>query len=239
MRRFFADVSGEDIVITGDDAHHIANVLRLGCGEIIAICDKLGFDYVCEIVSVSKNEVLLKAKEKHPSKGEPKTKVTLYQALLKGDKFEFVIQKAVELGVDRIVPCDSERCVTKIDAKKAKAKTERWNKIAESAAKQSGRGIIPKVEMPMTFKKAAEDFLGRQLPVMAYEEEQHVSLKKVLTQTDATDIGLFIGSEGGFAPKEAHFLVDGGAKSVTLGKRILRAETAPIATLAMIFYERE
>ena len=159
MRRFFADVPGEDVIITGDDAHHIADVLRMECGEVVAVCDGTGFDHICEIVSVSKNEILLKAKEKQPSQGEPETKVTLYQALLKGDKFEFVIQKAVELGVYKIVPCDSERCVTKIDAKKAKSKVERWNKIAESAAKQSGRGIIPKVEMPMTFKQAAEDFL--------------------------------------------------------------------------------
>lgn len=239
MRRFFADVSGENVTITGDDAHHIADVLRMECGQTVAVCDGSGFDHICEIVSVSKNEILLKAKEKQPSQGEPATKVALYQALLKGDKFEFVIQKAVELGVTEIIPCDSERCVTKIDAKKAKSKVERWNKIAESAAKQSGRGIIPKVKMPMTFKQAAEDFLSRKLPILAYEEEQETTLKQVLSSTDETDIGLFIGSEGGFAPKEAKLLTDGGAKSVTLGKRILRAETAPIATLAMIFYEKE
>ena len=239
MRRFFADVSGEDILITGDDAHHIADVLRMECGETVAVCDKCGFDHVCEIVSVSKNEILLKAKEKQPSQGEPETKVTLYQALLKGDKFEFVIQKAVELGVHKIVPCDSERCVTNLDAKKAKSKVERWNKIAESAAKQSGRGIIPTVEMPMSFKQAAEDFLSHKLPILAYEEERETTLKQVLTKTDEIDIVLFIGSEGGFAKKEAKLLIDGGAKSVTLGKRILRAETAPIATLAMIFYEKE
>ena len=224
MRRFFADITGNEVLISGDEAHHIINVLRLKPGEKIAVCDGCGNDCICEISEISGKTVSAKILEKMPSTSEANVKVTLYQGLPKSDKMELIIQKAVELGVTEIVPVETKRCVSKIEPKKADAKTERWNKISMSAAKQSGRGIMKKHDFSFA----------------AYEEETENTIKNELKKhKDAKSIGFFIGPEGGIAPEEIEKIREEDFPCVTLGERILRTETAPLAVLSMIMYEFE
>lgn len=239
MNRFFAEVSGETVRIIGEDAHHITHVLRLQKGEKIVVCDGRGVDYQAELTELAKESVSGRVLERTPSAGEPELKVTLFQGIPKGDKLEFVIQKAVELGVTQIVPVQTRRCIVKVDAKKQKAKTERWNKIAQSAAKQAGRGILPQVMAPASFLDAVEQMKGFDLPVICYEEEKKRSIKQALCGQRPHSAAVFIGPEGGIAPEEAAALREAGFQTVSLGSRILRTETAPIAVLAMLFYEYE
>ena len=240
MRRFFADTTHEKVIISGADAHHITDVLRLKEGDEIIVCGGDGFDCVTKLTSISKEEVLGEILSRLPSMTEPPVKIRLFQCMPKGDKFEYIIQKTVELGVTEIVPVESKRCIVKIPAIKATSKTERWNKIAESAAKQSGRGLIPKVLSPMSFKEAAAVFTDCDLPIVAYELETEMSLKKLLfANAEAKTVNIFIGPEGGIDDDEITLLKNAGAFSVTLGPRILRTETAPLAVLSNIIYQLE
>lgn len=240
MRRFFADTSSDNVIISGTDAHHITDVLRLKEGEKIICCGGDGCDCITLLTSVSNDKVYGDVVERTPSSAEPPVKIRLFQGMPKGDKFEYIIQKTVELGVSEIVPVETKRSIVKIPPAKAKAKTERWNKIAESAAKQSGRGLIPVVTEPMDFKKTAEIFADCDLPIVAYELENKTSLKKVLLKnTFAKTVNIFIGPEGGIDDSEIDALKKSGAISVTLGPRILRTETAPLAVLSNIIYQLE
>lgn len=239
MRRFFAETHGDNVIISGSDAHHITDVLRLKEGEEVIICSD-GCDCITRLTSLSKEEVLGEIIDRKPSVAEPSVKIKLFQCLPKGDKFEYIIQKTIELGVTEIVPVSSSRSIVKIPAGKAAAKTDRWNKIAESAAKQSGRGLIPKVCAPMNFKDAIKVFADCDLPIACYELETEVSLKKILLDNhDAKTINVFIGPEGGISDEEITSLKNAGANSVTLGPRILRTETAPLAVLSNIIYQFE
>ncbi len=240
MRRFFAETHGNNVIISGADAHHITDVLRLKPGEEIIVCNDDGIDCITKLTSLSREEVLGEITERIPCEAEPSVKIRLFQCMPKGDKFEYIIQKTVELGIAEIIPVQSSRCIVKIPAAKSASKTDRWNKIAESAAKQSGRGLIPKVCAPMDFKDAVKVFADCDLPIACYELETEVSLKKLLFENnDAKTVNIFIGPEGGIAEEEIALLKSSGANSVTLGPRILRTETAPLAVLSNIIYQLE
>lgn len=226
------------IEIFSDEAKHILNVMRMEIGDTLTICDGQSNDYLCRICETGKNCLKAKIEETTKSESEPKTKITLYQGLPKSDKMELIIQKCVEIGVCRIVPVITERAVVKIEkGAKEDKKTERWQKIAESAAKQSGRGIIPAVERPMKFKDAIEEAVKNGEAIIPYENEKDRGLKEFIKNSKAENIGIFIGPEGGFDTKEIEFAVENGVMSVTLGKRILRTETAGIVTSAIVLYE--
>lgn len=226
------------IEIFSDEAKHILNVMRMEIGDTLTICDGQSNDYLCRICETGKNCLKAKIEETTKSESEPKTKITLYQGLPKSDKMELIIQKCVEIGVCRIVPVITERAVVKIEkGAKEDKKTERWQKIAESAAKQSGRGIIPAVERPMKFKDAIEEAVKNGEAIIPYENEKNRGLKEFVKNSKAENIGIFIGPEGGFDTKEIEFAVENGVMSVTLGKRILRTETAGIVTSAIVLYE--
>ena len=229
----------EFINILGEDAHHISRSLRMAVGEKIEVCDFSSTVYECELTEFNEGSVVGKVLSKKLADSEPKHKITLYQALCKGEKMETIIQKATECGVYKIVPFRSDFCVVKLDSKDGKKKAERWGKIAESAAKQSGRGIIPEVLEPLDFKIAIDSATKSSLVIFCNERETETSLKAVLSQKDYDDIAVIIGSEGGFSQKEADYTTEMGAKSVTLGKRILRCETAPTFVLSAIAYETE
>lgn len=246
MPRFFVDKesitdeNGEKyITIVGEDAHHISRALRMAAGEKIEVCDFNSMVYECELTQFNENDVVAVVLSEGLASSEPKHKITLYQALPKGDKMETIIQKATECGACRFVPFRSEFCVVKLDSKDGKKKKERWQKIAEAAAKQSGRGIIPEVCEPMDFKIAIEDAKKASLVIFCNERETEKTLKDALSGNTYTDISIIIGSEGGFSKKEADYIIENGASSVTLGKRILRCETAPTFVLSCIAYETE
>lgn len=233
MAWFFADsVSVPRHLITGEDARHISRSLRMKPGETLTVCDKNGVRHDCTIENISDGAVEVTVDSSRPCENEPKTKVVLYQALTKGEKMEMIIQKSVELGVSAIVPVLTARCVSRPDEKSANKKRERWNKIALAAAMQSRRGIIPEVRPFMSFADAA--VRAGDTAVVCYElggvPFSHAP------QLDRGEVSLFIGSEGGFEQSEVDELLRRGGTAVTLGNRILRAETAPLAALSVIMY---
>ena len=239
MERFFVDTSaiqGNVAAITGEDVAHIARVLRLKQGDEIRICDGQGFEYAARLTELNKQSVHAELFEKYAVHTEPAHAVTLYQGLPKAGKLELIIQKCVELGVTAIVPMVTERCVVKPGADFEK-KRARYQRVAYEAAKQSGRGIVPEVK-PLTMLPKIP--YGRHgLVLHAYEEEHARTLKQALQGTTAQDIAILIGPEGGFTKEEVEQSGLNGAKTVTLGNRILRTETAGMAMLAMALYELE
>lgn len=237
MPRFFTgDVNGETACITGEDARHIALALRMKTGEPLTVCDSAGRDYQCEITEILPERVSLRVCAAAPSAGEPGVEITLYQALPKGDKLETIVQKAVELGVSRIVPVLTHRCVSRPDEKSMQKKLLRLNKISLEAAKQCGRGRIPEVEPLIDFRTAVGRMRGDPLSVLFYENADD-SLKNVLSTRLGDKISILVGSEGGFEPSEAAYAVENGLVSLSLGSRILRCETAPLAALSAILYQ--
>ena len=234
MPRFFVpappDVGGT-AVITGDDARHIAGALRMAPGEPLTLCDGVGQDYLCRIESVARDAVTLRVERSEKSIGEPSLSVTLYMGLPKADKLELVIQKSVELGAVRIVPTVTARSIARIDPRDSEKKTARWQTIAAEAAGQSGRGIIPTVEPPITLR-AALPRLARE-NVLLCDEGGGAPLGDLVSPADES-VSLLIGPEGGFAPEEVEAVVAGGGRLAPLGTRILRCETAPLAALAIL-----
>ena len=228
----------ECVVIHGDDAHHISHSLRMAVKEKIDVVDMQKKLYLCELFKFSEGKVVAKILEKKQIDTEPPCNIKLYQALAKGEKMETIIQKSIECGACEIVPFSSERCVVKLDKKDSGKKIQRWQKIAEGASKQSGRGIIPTVRDVLSFSQMLEDISGTVL--FCYEGEDTVSLKDALEKEKIQgDVSVIIGSEGGFSIKEAELLKSKGAISVSLGKRILRCETAPVFALSCIAYVLE
>lgn len=226
------------VTVTGDDAHHISRALRMAAGEKIEVVDMQKNLYTCELFGFFDGSVKAKVLYESKADTEPPCFIRLYQALAKGDKMETVIQKSIECGACEIVPFSSERCIVKIDKKDENKKTDRWQKIAEGAAKQSGRGIIPEVKNILSFKELLSSLKGTVL--FCYEGEDTVTIKEALKNTKISgEVSVIIGSEGGFSQKEAELLKEKGAISVGLGKRILRCETAPTFALACIVYELE
>ena len=226
---------GDPIVIEGGDARHIALSLRMKQGEELILCDGKGTEAVCAVASLCPESVVLDVKERRASETEPKTRVTLYQALPKADKMEYIVQKAVELGVYRIVPVLTSRCISRPDEKTAAKKRERLCKIAAEAAKQSGRGIIPEVDGVLTFKNAVKEMSTAGLPIFFFEHAS-LPLRKYMEKYTGGDIAVMVGAEGGFSDEEAVFAEENGLLSASLGPRILRCETAPVAALAAIMY---
>lgn len=244
MYRFFVEsnqIGEESISITGADVNHIKNVLRMKIGETVLISDGNDREYTCCIDALSDDEVIAKIEDVNGPERELSVKVTLFQALPKSDKMEMIIQKMVELGVYEIVPVSTKRCVVKLDAKKAKKKAERWQAISLSAAKQSKRGIVPKVEKPVSFQQAIENAGEMDLILIPYENAENMDYTREIIRgiKPGMRIGVFIGPEGGFAPEEVETAVKGGAKEITLGRRILRTETAGLALMSAIMFMNE
>lgn len=234
MPRFFttpAALASEPVRITGADAHHMQRVLRLRVGEELTVCDTQGTDCRCVIDAFEDDAVILRVLERTATVSEPTSAITLYQGLPKGDKLEWIIQKAVELGVCRVVPVVTARSIAKIDDKSAAKKQERWQKIAAEAAGQSGRGCIPTVEAPLSWKQALERWKAEN--VIAFYEGGGRPLD-TLVDRSTRQLSIVVGPEGGFAPEEIAALEQAGAHIATLGKRILRCETAPLAALAIL-----
>lgn len=239
MPKFFCepkDIQGGQIRLSGEDAKHIKTVLRAKEGELLTVCDGAGTDYQCRILSVAEG-VLAEILSQQPCETEPKTKLTLYQGLPKADKMELIIQKCVELGVDRIVAVSTERAIVKLDKKESK-KLERWQKIAEAAAKQSGRGKIPEIgQRVLRFSEAVAEAKTLDGAIIPYEKEQERGIRQFVAGVQGERIGIFIGPEGGFAEEEIALAEENGVTPITLGKRILRTETAGMTTVALLLYE--
>ena len=241
MHRFFVDdenINDEKIIIDGQDVKHITGSLRLEVGENIEVSNKKGKDYKCKIGEINKDNIVCLVLETYKSKGESDIDIVLFQGLPKSTKIELIIQKSTELGVKKIVPLATERCIVKInDKKKEKKKIERWSKIAEEAAKQSKRGIVPEINDVMDFKEALEVLKDEEMVIVPYESEEDIGIKTVLKECKAKNINIIIGPEGGFEESEIQALKDIDANIVTLGPRILRTETAGFTTSALILYE--
>lgn len=223
-----------ELALTGENAKH-ARVLRLKPGEAVTAVTPSGIQCECTVSRIDSEAVTLSVQSKAPCKNEPDVFVTLYQALPKGDKMDYIVQKCVELGISRIVPMISARCVSRPDEKSLRKKNARWQKIALQAAMQSRRGIIPEVCPCVSFDKATELAAGNDTNVFFYEMGGQ-PVREILNEKPQT-IGMFIGSEGGFEEAEVQKALQGGCKTATLGRRILRAETAPLAALSVIMYQ--
>lgn len=235
MPRFFVPhAGGEAFEIFGEDARHIIKSLRMHAGEIITVSNGSGMDFGCSITGFAENTVSVKVLYSQPSQVEPDICVTLYQGLPKGDKMELIIQKTVELGITRIVPVLTSRCVSRPDNKSAAKKQERWQKIAEEAAKQSGRGIIPQVSSIAGFTDAVR-MQGEEARKIVFYEGGGETLRSAL-EPRCKELALFIGPEGGWDKMEIQRLEEVGCRRATLGPRILRTETAPIAALSAIMF---
>lgn len=244
MYRFFVNpeqILENEICITGKDVNHIKNVLRMKVGQQVLISNGQDREYTCAIEEICPEKVLLSICDIYGPERELSVQVTLFQGLPKSDKMEMVIQKMVELGAYEIVPVATKRCVVKLDEKKAAMKTKRWNAIAESAAKQSKRGIIPEVTEPISFRQALEKARTMDMLLIPYEEAENMQItRKIVSEIKSgMNIGIFIGPEGGFAEDEVTLAAEYGAKAITLGKRILRTETAGMALMSVIMYLME
>ena len=244
MYRFFVEehqIDPDRIHITGSDVNHIRNVLRMKPGEEILVSAQGNLEYRCRIEALEEEEVTAEILYAMESELELPSRIYLFQGLPKGDKMEFIIQKTVELGVHEIIPVASRRCVVKLDEKKAKNKTARWQGISESAAKQSKRMIVPKVHPVMKFGDALEYARSLDLVLIPYERAKGMRHTKELFASirPGQSVGIFIGPEGGFEQAEVEQAVETGAVPVTLGKRILRTETAGMTVLSILMYLRE
>ena len=243
MPRFFVSpdsVSSGVAVITGDDAFHISRSLRMRVGEHLALCDACGTDYLCRITEITDSSVTLSVMESVVTEAEPPYRVTVFQALAKGDKFDTVIQKSVECGAFAVTPLITSRCTVKLASADAEKKRVRWQRIAAEGAKQCGRGFIPEVTLPCELKNA-ETILADFDTVLFCYEKATCPVKDVLTGFDGTEkrIAVIIGPEGGFSEEEANICEKAGAVPVSLGKRILRTESAAPFILACISYALE
>ena len=243
MPRFFVkreDISEGVARIYGDDAFHIARSLRMAEGDEVTLCDGGGKELFCRLTKIRDEECLLEVISEKESESEPPVNITLFMAYPKGDKLEVVIQKAVELGASRIVPFESSRCIKRPKAEKQEKQTARLRRIAEEAAKQCGRGRLPEVGAPISFEEMLCDASKSTLSLFCYEDEKGLGIKEALESSPLPEtISVIVGSEGGFSPEEAEATKKYGIKSVTLGKRILRCETAPSFALSAISYRYE
>lgn len=234
MDWFFADNIGETHLITGEDAVHITKSLRMSVGEIITLCDSNKIEHLCKIERITSDGVLVRTVSEIECNNEPSVDVTLFAALTKGDKMETVIKKSVEIGVHNIVPVLTDRCVSRPDSKSAEKKIQRYQKIASQAAMQSRRAIIPQVCSLVELKKLPESLKAFDKVILFYEGGGE-PLKNIITPNDKK-IAVFTGPEGGFEEREVKLLTDSNAVCATLGKRILRAETAPLVALSAIMF---
>ena len=248
MAKFFIDSKNIDekyiYLREKNDLHHLVKVLRSKVGDEIEVSDGSTWEYITVIDDIFEDEAVLKIVDKQKFATEPKTRVTLYQGVPKGQKMELIIQKTVELGIDTITPVFMERTVVE-DHGKFDKKIERWQKISDEAVKQCKRGMIPEITGKLTYKEMLNELKNFDLVLIPYEDEDGTTIKDVLREysedrkSEDTKVAVIIGPEGGFTENEVKLAVESGAKSVTLGKTTLRTETAGIAALAMIMYELE
>lgn len=246
MQRFFVEpyqVQEEEhrITLTGPDLNHMKNVLRMRIGEDVWISDGSEKEYHCTIEEFQEDSAVLHILDAQESQYELPSRIYLFQGLPKGDKMELIIQKAVELGAYAVVPVETRRCVVKLDAKKAQKKVSRWQQISESAAKQSKRMLIPEVKNVMNWKEALAFAKGLDVVLIPYELAKGMKeTREILSAIQpGQSVGIFIGPEGGFEEEEVRDAMEAGGKPVTLGKRILRTETAGMTMLSILMYTLE
>ncbi len=245
MQHFFvppSQVEETEIVIRGSDVNHMKNVLRMKPGEEVSVSDGNNCRYLCRITEyMETGEAILTVIQREENDTELPSKIYLFQGLPKQEKMEFIVQKAVELGVYQIIPVALKRCVVKLDEKKARKKVSRWQEISKSAAKQSGRGIVPEVKNVLSWKEALELAAKLDVRLIPYELAEGMDkTKKLLAAIQSgQSIGIFIGPEGGFEKAEVSEALEKGAEAVTLGRRILRTETAGITTLSVLMFQLE
>ena len=244
MHHFFVtpqQISGDKIRIEGGDVNHMKNVLRMKLHEKAEISDGESRTYLCEVEAYEEDVAVLHILEEMEADTEPASKLYLFQGLPKSDKMELIVQKAVELGVYQVIPVAMKRSVVRLDDKKAAKKADRWNSIAESAAKQAGRSRILEVTMPLSYNEALKMAEELDVTLLPYELAGGMEVtREVIRQIKSgQSVGIFIGPEGGFEPEEVDAAVSMGAKVITLGRRILRTETAGLATLAVLMFELE
>ncbi len=236
-RRYFCDelnIDTKKLIITGENAYHISTVLRAKCGDTVIFCDGKGFDYTANIVKTEKNAVHVEINSYMQNVSEPTIEVKIYVGYPKQDKLELIVQKAVELGAVSITPFYSKNCVVTPKKDKDDKKTARLQKIAEEAAKQSGRGIIPLVNTPLTYELMLDEAKNNDLALLCYEDEKQSPPLHSRLNDSVKTIAVITGSEGGFSREEVEKARSSGLFTVGLGPRILRCETAPIAVISAI-----
>lgn len=239
MTRFFVDpetLQSDFFVLSGSNADH-AKVLRLKIGEKVMVCDKKGKECICTISDVSPGQISLVVDSRMESGSEAAVRASIYMAFSKGDKFEHVVQKATELGAWEIVAFPAARCVSKPDEKSLRKKMERWQKIAQSAAEQSGRGYVPEVLVMNSFSAALDRAAQADTAILFYENERASTLRMALQKHNYHTISLLTGPEGGLEPSEVAQAAAAGLQICTLGSRILRCETAPLCALSAVMYD--
>lgn len=239
MYRFYIDASqknGDVIEIVGEDVNHIKNVLRMKNGERFVLCDGAGNDYLCELSEIREKTLMAVVLEEHESDTELPVRLVLFQGLPKKDKMELIIQKAVELGAAEIVPVVTKRTIVKTESGKDEKKLTRWQAIAESAAKQSGRGVIPRVAPICSWKEALAQMDKLEYNTILYENARGMqpTAEFVKTAAEKKSVGILVGPEGGFTEDEVVTAKEHGAQCLSMGKRILRTETAGLAMLSML-----
>ena len=244
MYHFFvtpAQIADGYAVITGQDVNHIRNVLRMKAGEQVGIRDGISRSYVCELENIGGEEIRARILEEDTNLSELPAELYLFQGLPKSDKMELIIQKAVELGVYEIIPVRTNRVIVKLDEKKEAKKIARWQQIAEGGAKQSGRGRIPEVKPVMALSEALTYAKNLEGVLIPYEKAEGIGKTREIIGglKGKKSVGIFIGPEGGFEEEEVAMAVEAGAEPVTLGKRILRTETAGLAMLAALGFWME
>ena len=238
MPRFFLPSEtpvGDTLVLTGEPAAH-ARVLRLRPGDNLVVCDGRDTDYPCKVVECTPDRLVLEVLEHRPSESEPRLRVTVYMAYAKSDKFEHVIQKATELGAADLVAFPSARCVSRPDGKSLGKKLERWQKIAASAAEQSGRGCIPVVRTVASMEAAVAEAAEKEFSALLYENEQDTTFRSRIGSGTFSTAAIMTGPEGGFEPSEVQAAAEAGMFVCTLGPRILRCETAPLCALTALMF---
>lgn len=245
MPRFFVkteQIREKEITIIEEDVKHIKNVLRKQIGDVLEICNQqTGITYKCEIIDLQEDKILTNIIDKIDSE-ENKIKVDIYQGLPKADKMELIIQKSIELGVNAIIPVEMKRCIVKLDSKSESKKIERWQKIAESAAKQSGRNLVPEIRNIIKIEEISKLTNTYDSIIVCYENEKENYIKNELLKLknkENVKIAVVIGPEGGLEEKDVEYLKQNGASVVTLGNRILRTETVALNLLSIIMYELE
>ena len=251
MDRFFVEpkhlnLDDKTLYIDGEDVKHISKVLRYGQGDEIEVCDSNGHEYICRIESIDKTRIDLSIVDEVDINRESRIRVSLYQGVPKSTKMDIILQKLTEAGVDEIVLVNTKRSVVNIKGDKADKKFDRWERIIYEAAKQCKRGLIPKLRGILSFKEALEDMGKNDINICPYEVEKSLGIKealqtgqvkKILENKDEVRVGIFIGSEGGFAEEENEMVKAAGIASVTMGPRIFRTETASIVATAITLYE--
>lgn len=240
MRKFFVEesaIKNNKVFISGEDVNHIKNVLRLKVGDNIIVSNGKYGEYEVKIIDICRDVIEGQIVQKIENNSEPSVDITLFQGIPKGEKMELIIQKAVEIGVKKIIPVITERVIVKLDKKSAEKKAERWQKISEQAAKQCGRNVIPEVEQPISYNQAIKLLESYDLVLVLYEKEKDKTLKEILSvlSNKPRSIAVLIGPEGGFSEKEvelvSRFII------ISLGPRILRTETAGLVAVSIILYQ--